>query len=748
MTPENITLIVSIVCGVIALLGFVRGFFKGVAKSGLDVLFTLISTGLSVAITTASMSLTGTPEVVNSLIESLKQQLGSENVLKYLTMAQEYIVGNENAQDLVNLVVAIPAILLTPLVFIFVYIAVGAVLKIPRFIVEWLLLPKAKGLVSKLTGGAVGALRYLVVFVVFLIPLVGYLNYATTVIDAYSDMTAQDTQVIEETIEYEEGETQQPIDIRETTAMKYVYGIRDGALAKTIYDLGGKAFFNSLTTTYVDGVELSLERETIGALELYSLSAPLIKSPLEYTDEQIDALNEINASLKNSEFLPLLLAKAVSFASGELHENGEVAGFAIPSLGDSFDPTVKRVLEILSETDSNELRNDLQTITNIAGHAIENGVLDELKKEEKDFMSLVMNDKLLSGVLTELYSNERTRNSIPYISNALNNYVCRIYNDVNGTSIQPEEFDVSKYNLEGLEKEGAIVKNVITEMMEFMSSIEGRENVQDLVVNADLESLGQSMEYARDSIIVGRSYKILFYAFLHSESCDELGIVDKQFIDNATAENADLSQMLQSRQTLMKLVLSLQSLGTEGAKQEMLHSVLESMMTDDAESIKELVNRENLISMGIPYKSADTISQVVDSMLNTFDGYEFESEEEKEEELLMTETVINAISSAVTNKGAENVFQVGTKEESRTAMSAQDFVDTVTNSQVASEMLQHATEDEENEDPFHVQESLTERDVTQITNAINNTYNNAETTEEQKQTLEALAKAFGVTITK
>lgn len=745
MTPENVTLIVTIVCVAIALIGFLRGFFKGVAKSGLDVLFTLVGTGLSVAITTASMSLVGTPEIVNSLIEALKQQLGSENVLKYLTMAQEYITSNENAQDLVNLVVAIPAILLTPLIFIFVYFTVGLILKIPRFIVEWLLLPKAKGLVSRLTGGAVGALRYLVAFVVLLMPIVGYLNCATAVIDAYSEATTQQTPAVVENVE---GEEVQPLDIRETTAMKYVYGIRDSALAKTIYDLGGKAFFNSLTTTYVDGVELSLERETIGAIELYGLSAPLIKSPLEYTDEQIDALNEINASLENSEFLPLLLAKAVSFATGELYENGEIAGFEIPSLGDSFDPTVKRVLEILSETDSNELRNDLKTITNIAGHAIENGVLEELTKEEKDIMSLVMNDKLLTGVLTELYSNERTRNSIPYISNALNNYVCRIYNDINGTSIQPEEFDVTKYNIEGLEKEGAIIKNVITEMMEFMGSIEGRENVQDLVVNADLESLGESMEYARDSIIVGRSYKILFYAFLHSESCDDLGIIDKQFIDNATAENANLSEMLVSRQTLMKLVLSLQSVGTDGARQEMLHSVLESMLTDDAESVKELIDRNNLISMGIPYKSADTISQVVGSMLNTFEDFEFEDEEEKQEELLKTETVINAISSATTNKDLDNVFKVNGREESRTAMTAQEFVDSVTTSQIASEMLQHATGDDENEDPFFVQEHLSERDVTQITNAINNSYNSTEASEEQKQTLEALAKVFGITITK
>lgn len=745
MTPENITLIVTIVCAVVALLGFVRGFFKGVAKSGLDILFTVISTGLAIAITSASMSLVGSTEIVNSLIEIVKQQFGSENVIKYLTMAQEYIVGNENAQDLVNLFVAIPTILLTPLMFVFVYLIVGAILKIPRFIVEWLLLPKAKGLVSKLTGGAVGALRYFVAFVILLVPFVGYLNYATTVIDAYSEITASEPQYVEESAE---GEAQQPVDIRETTAMKYVYGIRDGAVAKTIYNLGGKAVFTYLTTTSVDGVTLSLERETIGALELYSLSTPLIKSPLEYTDEQIEALNKINASLENSEFLPLLLAKTVSFASGELYENGEIAGFSLPSLGDSFDPTVKIVLQVLSETDSNELRNDLKTITNVAGHAIENGVLEELKKEEKDFMSLVKNDKLMSGVLTELYSNERTRNSIPYISNALNNYACRIYNDINGTNVQPEEFDSTKYNLEGMEKEGAIIKNVIIEIMEFVESVKGRENVQDLVVNADLESLGVSMEYARDSIIVGRSYKLLFYAFLHSENCADLGIIDEQFIQNATAEDADISGMLVSRQTLMKLVLSLQSKGTEGAKQEMLHSVLESMLTNDAESIKELINRENLISMGIPYTSADTISEVVDSMLNTFEGVEFESEEQKEEELIKTENVINAISSAVTNDEVENVFQSNGREESRTSMSAQDFVDSVTSSQVASEMLQHATADEEDEDPFHVQDSLSERDVAQITDAINNSYNDEQTTEEQKQTLEALAKAFGVTITK
>lgn len=744
MTPQSISLIVTIVCVVVAGLGFLRGFFKGVAKSGVDIAFTTVGTILTSVITWSCTSLLMSKEVLNSLLGFLKGQFYSEDVQNYLTMAQDYINENPNAQDLANTVVAIPAIILTPLVFIIVYFCVGLILKIPRALIEWLLFSKAKGLVSKLTGGAVCALRYFIVFVTVMIPLVGYLNFATTAIDAYADDSAPET--LSESME-----EQAPGDIRDSEAMQYVYAIRDGGFAKTIYDLGGRAVFNSLTSVTIDGVQLSLEKETTGAIKLYKAVIPLVKSPLEYTETEISALDDVNKTLEESEFLPLLLSKAVSFASGELYENGEIVGYSIPSLGDAFDPTVKRVLEILSDTDSVQLRKDLVTLSGIAGCAIENGVLEELTKEEKDIMGLVQNDKLISGVLVELYRNERTRNALPYISNALSNYVCRIYNDINGTSLTPEEFDTESFTEENISKEGAIIKNVIVEIQQFISSIGNLEDVQELAVNADLESLGESMEHARDSIIVGRSYKILFYAFLHSEKCAEFGVVDDEFIENATKENADISQMLAARQTLMRLVLSLQSVGTEGAKQEMLHSVLESMMTDDSESIKSLVNRENLISMGIPYTSADTINQVVNSMLDSFGGIEFEDEEHKKEELEKTEAVINVLSSAAANNEQENVFRVGSLEQSKTSMSAKDFVETVTDSAVASEMLQSAVVDENGEakdDPFHIQDDLTDRDKQQITNALNDSYSAEGITDDQKATLEALAQAFGVTITK
>ena len=128
---------------------------------------------------------------------------------------------------------------------------------------------------------------------------------------------------------------------------------------------------------------------------------------------------------------------------------------------------------------------------------------------------------------------------------------------------------------------------------------------------------------------------------------------------------------------------------------------------------------------------------------------QFENDEEKQAEIEKTETIISAVSNTVLDKTEDNMFTTADNETSTSNMTAEEFVNTVTESKLTSSMIQNAVIDENGEakdDPYKIQSQISAADKQEITQAINNSYANEDTTDEQKATLDALASIFGVTI--
>lgn len=744
MSAQTINTIIIVSFAVIAVLGFVRGYFKGVFKSLIDVVFTLIGLIASVLITKGISSLVITKDVCNKIIDALKGIITDSGILEYLEMFQGYLE-NPNVTDTINVAVAIPTIILAPIIFIVVLLLVSVILKIPRFILEWLLFPKAKDFAVRASGGAVGAIRYSLAVLCILVPLTGYLNYAAITFDTLCQAEeGEDTSIIESMT----GVTVE--DFKENEIVKSAYMIKDNPIIQMTYNLGGRPLFEVLTTTNVCGVDLNLTNETQNGIKLYGEISHFINTnPEDYDRTQIDALNNICQALDDSEFITILASRVISFASGELLDNGKLIYFEKPDFTDTFNPTVDRILAVLKSTDENNIKTDIKMITNIATSTIEHGVLKELIPETRDVFKVLENEEYLNDIISELYKNERTRNALPYLSNSINNYLVNLYNEKNGTNVIPEDFNYDNYNEQSLSLESVRIVEAIKNIRVFIESVEeNSESQQELIYNAELESLGEAIEIARESVILGRSINFFLIAFLHSEGCQELGIVDEHLIERASQPNADISEMLLARQTLVKLSLSLQSIGLDGAKHEMLESVIETMVNGDNAAIRELITVEYLESIGVSKKKTETINGIVNSIVDAAAEQSFASEEEMKEEIVKTEAIINAISNSVVDDSNVNMFTEG-RDRGNANMSAEELVDRVSDSSLVSSMVINAVNDSEGnttEDPYNIQKNMTEKDKTAITNAISDKYNSSEATEDEKQTLEALATIFGVSI--
>ena len=793
MSPSAISTIVIVAFFVCLVIGLVRGFFKGAIKSAVDLGGVLLSAILALPITKGLTALLVSSNALNAIASKLLEMLPNE-AGAYVETVKSYLADETTkgfVTDIIELIVSLPTILLSPIVFILVFLILGAIFGIVATILKLLVCPKTKGLGWRILGSVVGAFTYVVTFAIILIPVTGYSNFVgdtsahiIEVIEANeqnekeepkkeipSDTEGDTVATLSEELEEnddmssseadgeensETTEDKKKLDIKPVlnSIIEYTTPLQENFVSKTVYILGGKGIFNSLTTNRVDGMEIALQAEVNGIVDLCDSALKFVDvQPKNYSSEQSEALNNINESLESSEYLPLLLSKVISFVSTEYYKGNDVFGIEKPDLGEDFNPTLDKVLLVLMDTDSNDIRKDIKTISNIANGALETGIIGEVTSEEIDVWKIVENEDMIEIILVELYKNTRTRNAIPYVTSALTNYIYEMYNDINETAKDPGKFDYSHYNEAQLTVEAAYIAGAVREIHSFLANTDLGENFdpKDVIMNSDMSALGRGLENLREGVFTERAFEILLHAILRSEAITETGIVDSVLITSAEKENADLEGMLVARQNIMKLAIVIQEKQDKEQTKELMDSVIESIISGEDESLGSIVNKDNLTSLGMKEKDAESIEGIVGSMLDGANDCEFETEEEKTVEIEKTEEIISAVGNTVLDKTEDNMFKTEDNETSTTDMTAQDFVDSVLDSKLTSSMVQNASKDENGEtvnDPYKIQKELSDTDKVEISQAINNTYTNEDLTDEERATLESLANIFGVIIEK
>lgn len=817
MSPSTLSTVIIVAFFVCLVIGLIRGFFKGAIKSTVDVGGVLLSALLALPITKGITALLVSTNILNTIATKLLDALPSE-ASTYVEAVKGYLADESTAgiiKEVAELIISLPAILLSPIIFIVVFLVLGAIIGIIATILKLLVCPKTRKIGWRIIGAVLSAGAYVIVFAVILIPVTGYSSFVgdtsahiLEIVEANEDKkeeappqeltpeeeqapapndtdtdssivpASEDAPLLDETEnnqnsdtsspEINEGEEITPPEGAEEKAeekkqinikpilkavIKYSTPLNDNFVSKTVYALGGRGIFNSLTTNEVAGVEIVLQTEINGIIDICDSALKFLDvKPEEYTSVQSDAINDINASLEESEYLPLLFSKIISFAAGEFYEGKDVFGIEKPDFGKDFNPTFDKVLRVLKDTDSDDIRKDIKTISNIANGALETGIIGEVTGEEIDVWKIVENEDMIEIILVELYKNTRTRNMVPYVTSALTNYIYEMYDDINGTYTDPGEFDYTHYNEAQLVLEAAYLAGAIREIHSFLENTDLGENFdpKDVIMNSDMGALGRGLENLREGIFTERAFVILLHAVLRSEAITETGIVDSAMITSAEKKNADLEGMLVARQNIMKLAIVIQEKQDEETKQ-LMDTVIESIVSGEDESLGSIVNKDNLTSLGMKEKDAESIEGIVGSILDGANDCEFETEEERVQEVEKAEEIISAVGNTVLDKTEDNMFKTEENDSSTTDMSAQDFVDSVLDSKLTSSMVQNASKGENGEivnDPYKIQRELSDADKVEISQAINNTYASQDITEEERATLESLANIFGVTIEK
>ena len=748
--------------GILFLFGFLRGLRKGFYKSLMDIGFVVLCLIVSILI---AKSITNTLTDIAGLTDILMSVKGSvPDLAPTVDSALEMIEQFGDNPEMINVLLALPAALITPIVFIPIYILLGILIKIPKLIIERVVVGKNGGPNyrggSRLLGGLVGGIRNALFIVVILVPIVGYAFLAGDVVKTI-DSVSLDGGAVGVNTEAEKNEGGTVLLGAETSAtigMADIGQILDNPAMKGIYNFGGKLVFNSLTTKTVEGVKIDASKEVNTFAELYANFTPFLnESPENYGDEQKQGINNIKVMLNDSEFLTFVVSEGLSFVA-EKWNNGEAAfGIEKIEVGEDIQPVFDGILETLSTTDSENIKGDIETISNLISTCIDDGVFKELGKEEPDFISLIKKESFVTNLLVEIYKNERTR---PIIGYAMDMVVDLLSDSLatEGTNItKPDSVNMGNISEADIRNDAKIISSVVDKFIKFMESTENLDSSDPnaFILNADLGSLGSAIDSLRESALLGNTCEYLIKVMLNSDMVKDLGFVNDDLVAKLSDKSFKIENTLVSAQKLAVMALNFSGDGiTEDNFEDAIKFMISEMTPETAETIKSAISEDTLKDFGISEEQAgavsSTIGSIVDSMANaTGDMTEEEIKKETEAISTLVNTVMGAVSSDSGSEDISNIF--GGEEDSKTGITAESFVDTVVSSQVISSAIVGATKDENGEkveDPYGFADTLTEDDKAIAEDTIKEYFDNNksgdETDEALKETLGAVAGILGM----
>ena len=395
---ESILLTVSIVLTVIVALivvfkaraGAKRGAYVAPIHLGSVLLSAILAFILTGALTGTLLSSLAEISLVDALRE-IELSLGETFEAEIYQM----VAGFDPA--VISYVVAIPAALFSPFIFLMLYILARVIFGAVRgIVVKACGIPKRVDTTGKTIGAVVGGLEGILVIVLCLIPFTAFLNIGTSVTQK---------------IDFEDEAVAEVFDSVEEFNDAPVFGL--------IRAMGGEFLTNELTSVSLDGRRVNLMNEIEVGFELYNSIMIVIEDSGEefaVTPEKQAAIDRIVAMVEQSDYLPMVLSSAMHMVSGPLL--GEIP----ENPTEPMDRVMAALGDFIESTDPDTIAADLRTFADVFFLLNENGALETLTSGDTEAIMETLSEKDESGdtiikkLIRMLGANPHTK----YIIAALN----------------------------------------------------------------------------------------------------------------------------------------------------------------------------------------------------------------------------------------------------------------------------------------------------------------------------------------
>ena len=337
-------------------------------------------------------------------------------------------------------------------------------------------------------GMVLGGLCGLALCVVMLTPILGLISLT----DAAVKMTA---------LQADEPPTGVVVQITD--------GAANNPTAKGIGFLGAKALYSGMTTGHAGEHRIRLVKE----IEFFSAAGTAV---LQTTDSSVspeEAADRVRATARafsDTSLLPILLPELCAAAEESWSAGEEFCGIGKPTLGNNTNGLTDSVLALLSESDYDTIKTDMDTALELTAILVERGGFSRMVS---DPAALLGERETVSLLLYEMLRNPHTR---PYVG-TLSRYGMRLMGDALSM----------RYDRDALYEE-------------FLA--EGVTVIEDARVDGTLDTERLSADYGA---LLDR-----YGLFLIDRSREALIESTAQYYERRTAVAADYGQFL-SQQTLV-----------------------------------------------------------------------------------------------------------------------------------------------------------------------------------------------------
>lgn len=446
------SVIITIVC-IMAFLGLgVLGVFKGkkagVLKSGITLVFTIVAAVIALFCAVPLCKLCIRP--ILGLLSSAVSSLG---------LSEAFIAECGSA---------IIAMLIGPIVFVVLFLAIEFLLMIPLYFI----LKKALGdignpVVSKVFGAIVGCITCMLIVTLVLVPVAGYTRIFTLIPDMSQTAETSGTASLGSLL---------PVN----SALNGMKEIGDNPILKIIYDCGGKQAFRVLTTSSINGTRVSVgeEVENIEPIVKKLTDGGISAENLEEIIGDESFLNEVTDAIGSSRFMSSVSAAALQNMFENFSKGESFLGIEPPKDDTAEGRLAMNALEKLKDCSSDEIADHFETIAKVATTVLTNP--DGIKNGD---MADILPDIINAAVEDELVGDLAVDYLLDKMTDLFNQYDIPPVSEEDGKAIQ-DEVSVMLSNAAKISNPDAKKKYCREELQKSFNA-HGMEEIDDILDNLD-----------------------------------------------------------------------------------------------------------------------------------------------------------------------------------------------------------------------------------------------------------------------
>ena len=734
------------------LVGMIRGWQKSLIRTGILLVGLIFALLITPSITAGFIE----KNVSGSTITIFSQSFDFKNIISNessgLNVAEVFAEGsvtNELILSIMNVIVNVALFLVAffaiEIVSLFVYWIVLLVVKIRTRHEEKEEVQKdGKFWGLRVLGGFIGLVGSLIICFAVMTPVYGVIKICDGFLEETSTEESTSAAVIDpklcgklyytedKTIGKIEGYIQSYADIRENYDKSFV-GKFSNFLGMS--KLGGLAF-ERLTTVKNGGLTLNLTEEFVQVIKTYNLYKEVFveqEFDLKNNEHIDDFVNFYNEAVK-SEVIKEYVVELVPKMSDKWTSGEKFMGFENPIQGD-WSEVVNSALVVFKVNNINRISNNIKAFANAVKVANNNDVIEKANNGAKPEDIIFENETFVKDEIIVLTSTIELRENI---STILNEAFEVLYKEVIGDGKEFESNALSNEQIaelnrtNGWEKEAQNIQNTITEIFNIYE-ISKEDSSEDALINK-LENIGTSIDYARDSILISKPFKVFVADFikiktnLKQEIKDELILNIEEKWNNSEVKFAKTFKAIQESALIAKDMAE----GKENVSLDNLSDTLKDIVEDDAtkEMIADILEKD-LVSDVAGEGNQDTANVMTD-MLEIFVTSDKVNADTIDDDIVAGNQILNIVDSVKNNDGD---LGLGETEEEKKA-SADAIINNLTGSAGMMELITNSTEAESS-----ALTNFTENVKAEDKEVLAESINGAEISAEEKEALKAL---FGI----